>query len=161
MASQTSTRIRLGSVAGTPVWLERSWFFIAAVVTFLAGPTVASFASRPEAISSFASNGVLPARTQLRVILSPRSKTFPTLPKEQLPIIPTVYADERGHFVMEQLTPGEYELMLDALQPFPWTEPQLKLPSMRQFVTINEGETQVTLKLDLASSNGTQKEDKQ
>ena len=32
--------IRLGSVAGTPVYLKRSWFLIAAVVTFLAGPTV-------------------------------------------------------------------------------------------------------------------------
>ena len=32
--------IRLGSVAGTPVYLKRSWFVIAAVVTFLAGPTV-------------------------------------------------------------------------------------------------------------------------
>lgn len=42
MASQTSTRIRLGSVAGTPVWLERSWFLIAAVVTVLAASTVQS-----------------------------------------------------------------------------------------------------------------------
>lgn len=34
--------IRLGSVAGTPVYLKRSWFLIAAVVAFLVGPVVRS-----------------------------------------------------------------------------------------------------------------------
>ena len=34
--------IRLGSVAGTPVYLKRSWFLIAAVIAFFAGPFVRS-----------------------------------------------------------------------------------------------------------------------
>jgi Zn-dependent protease len=34
---------RLGSVAGTPVYLRRSWFFIAVVIAFVVGPQVASF----------------------------------------------------------------------------------------------------------------------
>ncbi|WP_088319023.1 site-2 protease family protein [Kineosporia sp. R_H_3] len=34
---------RLGSVAGTPVYLRRSWFFIAVVIAFLVGPQVASY----------------------------------------------------------------------------------------------------------------------
>ncbi len=40
--TERSSRIRLGSALGTPVYLERSWFLVAVVVTVLVLPTVQS-----------------------------------------------------------------------------------------------------------------------
>jgi protocatechuate 3,4-dioxygenase beta subunit len=93
--------------------------------------------------------GNLPA--QARLSISAVSKDNPLVANK------SVEADARGHFVLEYLSAGTYELSLFASAPrtTPGVETRagarvlLRPPIKQQVVVSNEGETQVVLTLDL------------
>jgi protocatechuate 3,4-dioxygenase beta subunit len=59
--------------------------------------------------------------------------------------------DSRGHFVLEGLMGGEYELTVTAFAPRPPGTPPARLPVVRQIVVVpDSGETSVTIVYDLS-----------
>jgi hypothetical protein len=104
-------------------------------------------------------NGTLPEGVQLRVTGIP--KNIPAIPPQLLPVhsLLDTMADDRGRFVFEKLSTGEYELEVSVLHnPRLNIQPPKLLRPIRQMVTVSEGETQVVLKIDLAAQTAPRKE---
>lgn len=84
--------------------------------------------------------------------LPPTARMFIQIMKagEQTPSPRAAEVDARGHFLMEGLPAGSYELHLIAFAP-EWQQQRRVPPTAKQIVTVNEGEAaDVTLTLDLS-----------
>jgi len=88
-------------------------------------------------------NGTLPPAARMMVQLMKAG--------EQMPLPRGAEVDGRGHFLIEALPPGSYELRVIAYAP-EWQQQRRPPISAKQIVTVNEGAaTDVTMTLDLTA----------
>jgi len=79
------------------------------------------------------------------------SRTFISCRREGVPYSAGSQVDSRGHFVINNLAPGTYEVALQLVSP----RPQRPIPPQRQQVTVtNDSESEVTFVINLAPKEG-------
>jgi hypothetical protein len=79
------------------------------------------------------------------------TRTFVTCRREGARDTGGGQVDARGHFVINNLAPGTYEVMLQLVS----TRPQRPTPPQRQQVTVaNDSESEVTFVINLAPKEG-------
>ena len=79
------------------------------------------------------------------------SRTFVSCRREGVPYSAGGQVDSRGHFVINNLAPGSYEVALQLVSP----RPQRPTPPQKQQVTVtNDSESEVTFVINLAPKEG-------